>query len=506
MKLSLYQRLSLGLFLVFSLIAVIFYLWSTDSETQYRFESQQTLHLSLAANLARDNPLLQKGLYDHGALQNLFHTLMVLGPAFEFYFLDPNGKILTHSSDQSTLKRKNIDLSPIIALTHNQKALPIYGDDPRHGNRQKIFSAAPVFNGNTLQGYLYVIVAGQHYDNAFDKTLSSKHSEFSLLLVCGALSFLFFVTLFMFRFFTKPLRRLIHDIQMWQSAGVESQAGKINEWKEHTENEVHQLGFLYQKMRSKIFEQVQQLKHNDECRREVLADISHDLRTPLASLQGYIETMHLQDQKLSQEQRRQYMGVALKNAQHLKKLIDQVFELSHLENSKTSLNIEGFNLLEFIHDVSAKFALKMQNKGISFTLKPQQGNLQVHNDMGKLERVLSNLLENAVRHTFEGGHIGIHVEELDQHNYTLTVHDNGTGIKQDEIAYIFDARYRASNAIQDDESHNGLGLAITKKLLQLMQCDIRVNSEINQGTRFIFTLPKKVNDDCGAHNRLEHTL
>lgn len=490
MKLSLYQRLSLGLFLIFTLIAMVFYVWSTHSEEQYRYESQQHLHLSLAASLARDNPLLQKGLYDHEALKNLFHTLMVLGPAFEFYFVDPNGKILTHSSDQSTLSRTHIDLMPVIALTHNKLPLPVYGDDPKHDLRQKIFTAAPVFNGNTLQGYLYVIVAGEHYDDAFNMTLSTKHSEFSLLLVCGALLFLFIVTLVMFRFFTQPLRKLIRDITVWQNAGIDSQVGEMNQWKNHTDNEVHQLGCLYQKMRTKIHEQVQLLKNNDESRREILADISHDLRTPLASLQGYIETMHIQDNKLLPEQRKQYMGVALKNAQHLKKLIDQVFELSHLENGNTSLNLEPFNLIEFLYDVSAKFALKMQEKQINCEIKPSSGNIQVSSDIGKLERVLSNLLENAVRHTPKEGEITIMAESHNEQTYTLTVSDNGSGIKQDELPYIFDARYRASNAIQDDETHNGLGLAITKKLLQILHCDIRVKSNINQGTSFSFNLNK----------------
>lgn len=495
MKLSLYQRLSLGLFFLFSLIVVIFYVWSTHSEEQYRYESQQHLHLSLAANLVRDNPLLQKGLYDHSALKNLFHTLMILGPAFEFYYLDPNGKVLTYSSDQSTLKRTHIDLMPIIALTHNKQALPVYGDDPKHESRQKIFTAAPVYNENTLQGYLYVIVAGEHYDDAFNLTLSTQHSEFSLFLVCGALLFLFIVTLAMFRFFTQPLRKLIGDITVWQNAGIDSKEVSMNKWQSHTDNEVHQLGCLYQKMRAKIHEQVQLLKRNDESRREVLADISHDLRTPLASLQGYIETMHIQDDKLLPKQRKQYMGVALKNAQHLKKLIDQVFELSHLENNQTKLNLETFNLIEFLYDVSAKFSLKMQEKQISCIIKPSSGHIQVRSDIGKLERVLSNLLENAIRHTSQEGQITMLVEpnivESNGNNtYSLTVSDNGSGIKQSEIAYIFDARYRASNAVQDDETHNGLGLAITKKLLQILHCDIHVKSEINKGTSFSFNLNK----------------
>ena len=163
MRLSLYHRLSLSLLVVFIVIISVFFVWAEHLEQTTRYESEQHLHLSLAASLARDNPLLQKGAYDHQALKNLFHTLMVLGPAFEFYFVDPSGVILTHSITPSLIKRDRIDLKPLIQLTQNQASLPIYGDDPQHENRKKIFSAAPVFNGSELIGYLYVIVTGERY-------------------------------------------------------------------------------------------------------------------------------------------------------------------------------------------------------------------------------------------------------------------------------------------------------------------------------------------------------
>ena len=88
MKLSLYHRLSLSLLVVFIAIISVFYIWAQQLEQKTRYESEQNLHLSLAASLARDNPLLQQGVYDHHALKNLFHTLMVMGPAFEFYFVE----------------------------------------------------------------------------------------------------------------------------------------------------------------------------------------------------------------------------------------------------------------------------------------------------------------------------------------------------------------------------------------------------------------------------------
>ncbi len=490
MKFSLYQRLSLSLLLVFVVIAFFFYFLSQQIEQSTRFESEQRLHLSLAANLASDNPLLQQGVFDHQALKNLFHTLMVLGPAFEFYYIDPTGKILTYSANRSQVKRERIDLVPILQLIRNQAPLPIYGDDPRHKSRKKIFSAAPVFNGADLQGYLYVIVTGEQYDHAFEQLQSNKVIEFSLLLAGGAIVFLFIVTLGLFRYFTNPLRQLTQDMTAFKESGFDKSKVKLSAWQPISTNEVHQLGNVFQEMVEQINSQLMRLQQADIHRRELLAHISHDLRTPLASLQGYIETIALKGKNLAADEQQQFIDTALKNSQQLKKLIDQIFELAHLEDGQVSLNLETFNLAELLWDIVAKFSLQAQHKNISLKVLPAASHVQVYSDIGKIERVLSNLIENALRHTPEKGEIAIEINEVKNNQCQISVKDNGTGIRAEEVAYIFDARYRASNAIQSQGQHTGLGLAITKRLLALLQSEISVKSKLGQGTTFIFNVRK----------------
>ena len=493
MKLSLYQRLALSLFLVFIVIASVFYFWSQQIEQKTRFESEQRLHLSLAANLASDNPLLQQGVYDHKALKNLFHSLMILGPAFEFYYLDPEGKILTYSADKSQVKRKQVNLVPILQLTRNQKSLPIYGDDPRDAQRKKIFSAAPVFNGSDLQGYLYVIVTGEQYDEAFAQLQQSKTIELSLLFFAGGIVFLFVILLGLFRYFTNPLRLLSRDMTRFKEAGFDKNKVKLKSWQSHGTNEVHQLGNVFADMVEKINDQLQHLQQADIQRRELLAHFSHDLRTPLASLQGYIETIALKGDSLTKNERQQFINTALKNSQQLKQLIDQIFELAHLEDGQVSVNLETFNLAELLWDIVAKFSLQAEQKNIRLKVSPEECQIQVYSDIGKIERVLSNLIENALRHTPEHGEILISLQENNSDNENqcqISVKDTGTGIRSEEIAYIFDARYRASNAIEDKGKHTGLGLAITKRLLALLQSDISVKSKLGEGTTFAFYVRK----------------
>lgn len=488
MRLSLYHRLSLSLLVVFIVIFSVFYFWSEHLEKTTRYESTQQLHLSLAASLARDNPLLQKGAYDHEALKNLFHTLMVLGPAFEFYFVDPIGNILTHSITPSLIKRNRIDLTPLIELTQNRASLPIYGDDPQHDNRKKIFSAAPVFNDGELRGYLYVIVAGERYEDAYNRLNSDRATVLSMVMLVGALLFLFVVMLGIFYYFTRPLRCLNRDIQKLKLVGFDKSKTQLTPWRHNSNNEVHQLGVAFDDMVSQINNQINLLQQSDKQRRELLADISHDLRTPLSSLQGYLEIIADKNKSLTVEERDKYINTVLKNTLQLKSLIDQIFELAHLDGGQVSLNIESFNLAELIYDVIAKFSLQAKTKGISIKIKPESSYTQVSCDIAKLERVLSNLLENAIRHCSDGGNITFEIEELDHGQCRLKISDNGTGIRSEELAYIFDTRYRASNSVEDGNKHTGLGLAITKKLLELLNSDIKVQSKLGQGTSFSFNL------------------
>ena len=147
-------------------------------------------------------------------------------------------------------------------------------------------------------------------------------------------------------------------------------------------------------------------------------------------------------------------------------------------------------MAELLHDIVAKFQYRLNAKKIQLIIEPFECEFMVNTDIGKLERVLSNLLENAIRHTSDSGKITLVITEINLNQCQLTITDTGTGIKEEELLYIFDTRYRGSNAVQDKEKHTGLGLAITKKLLELLKSDIKVTSTLGEGTTFSFNLRK----------------
>lgn len=493
MKIRFYQRLAGSLVAVFMLIMFACFWWTGQWQQLTQQEAQQQLHIGLADHLVHDNPLLAQGVYDYAALQNLFHTLMILGPNFEFYYLDPKGKILTYSAQPGQVKAQHIDIVPIQKLIAGSQDFPLVADDPRQPGAHKIFSAAAVFNAEQLQGYLYVIIGGQRYDSILAGLKNSQSMrEFALFLVSG-LIILLVAMLVLFKYFTAPLNRLSDDMEKVRAADFKRD--KLPEnlavWPAQSNNEVDRLGCAFSDMLTHIDSQFEQLSQIDSQRRVLLADLSHDLRTPLASLQGYIETLALNAETLSAQDRNRFINISLKNAKDLKHLIDQIFELAYLEGGQVTLNQEPFPLGELLHDVVAKFSLEAQAKNIKLSLSPSQFNYQVFADIGKLERVLTNLIANALRHTPAFGKIELLVtREVDK--LRVDIRDTGVGISDKEIAFIFDARYQASNTEQDTCSHAGLGLAICQRLMALLGSDLKVESQLGKGSCFSFEL-KMVN-------------
>lgn len=493
MKLCFYQKLALSLVAVFMLVLVGFFLASGQLQTQIKQEAEQKLHLDLAKHLVGDNPLLQEGVYDYKALENLFHTLMILGPNFEFYYLDAQGKILTYSAEKGKVKRERVELSPLLSIIGGSEGYPVFGDDPKDPSKQKIFSVAPVYNNETLQGYLYVIIGGEIYDSILAGLQNSKSMREFALFMGASLIILLVALLGLFRFFTTPLRRLTEDMLFITRADFQSQDSqhKLANWDKHSSNEVHILGHAFTSMLLHIHQQFEQLQQIDSKRRILLADLSHDLRTPLANLEGYIETLSLKGDSLNEADRKRFIDIALKNAKNLKRLIDQIFELAYIEGGQVTLHQEPFPLGDLLHDVAAKFALKAKHKNIHLSVTPAQFEYQVFADIGKLERVLTNLLENAIRHTPDNGEIQIHVSaqsDSGQDKLRVDIRDSGVGISDKEIAFIFDARYQASNSEKDNCIHAGLGLAISRKLMALLESDLLVESQLGKGTCFSFEL------------------
>ena len=221
----------------------------------------------------------------------------------------------------------------------------------------------------------------------------------------------------------------------------------------------------------------------ENLRKELLANVSHDLRTPLASIQGYLETILMKDGNLEPERRTQFINTSLQSTIKLRTLVDELFELSKLEAKETELRTEPINLTDLIHDVMAMHRMTAQENNLEMVADLHVDLPMVIGDTKLIDRVLGNLIGNAVKYANDGDKVEVSAACTPTH-VVVKIEDTGVGIPAEDLPYIFD-RFRRGNT---GKSGTGLGLAIVRNVLELHESDYNLDSKEGQGTTFTFTL------------------
>ncbi|MBL4585347.1 MAG: HAMP domain-containing protein [Pseudomonadales bacterium] len=495
---TLYAKLAMVLSLLLIAIGAIYMAVSLSVTQQHNDEVSQRVSRDLAKNLIMDRNLVAQGQLDEGALRDTFNMYMVINPSIEIYLLDLKGKILSHSADPGKVKRTDVSLAPIDDFLE-KNLYPLLGDDPRSHDRQKAFSVTPVPNAKNPEGYLYIVLQGEEYDSINEAVRESYLLWLSSWAVAGSLMFGLLAGLLLFYFLTRRLRHLTQMMERFKNSDFsehKSYRNKIGDdaLSEHhqknidtkSNDEIDRLGDTFDAMAQRIMAQLQAITEQDNNRRELIAQVSHDLRTPLASLRGYLETLKIKSGELSEEQQQRYIDISLRQSEHLTDLVGELFELATLDATEQLAHIEPFAVTELVHDVCQKFSLDLENKRISLEVTLEEGIPFVLGDIALIERVLENLLENAIRHTPEEGAINVVVKK-ENSQVSVSIRDTGIGIKTEELPRIFDRFYQAENAHREGQ-HVGLGLAIVKRVLELHQSTISVDSKSGQGAEFYFHL------------------
>jgi signal transduction histidine kinase len=239
-------------------------------------------------------------------------------------------------------------------------------------------------------------------------------------------------------------------------------------------------------LESLVDERTQALVRATEARNSLIENLAHDLRTPLTSLRGYLDRLNLADEALSEAEHSRYIGIAVRQAERLIRLVRELFELVRLEDVLARLTLERFSPVEIVQDVAQEFGSIAENRNIVFELAPGAEAVQIVGDISLFQRLVDNLVDNAVRHTPAEGTITVRLG-ADGADVVLEVGDTGRGIKHDDLNRIFN-RYERGDAT-GRISGAGLGLAIVKRILELHHGSIIVDSALGVGTRFTVRLP-----------------
>lgn len=479
----LHARLTAAFGLLLVLLAAILAVLLMHVSERYHAEVSQRLNAGIAMYVTDELPLLENGKVNRRALDKLAHQTMTLNPSAEVYLLAPDGHVLATLVPATRIVRDVVDLAPIRRFLADHDARPIFGDDPTHLDRRGVFSVAPLRADGKLAGYLYVVLGSEHFDSVVAAVKGSYTLQLGFAVAAAIVVAIFIVSMILFRALTLPLRRLAQRMRQWSNrAGI----GDVGTDSMDGGNEIAELDRRFGRMAERIERQLGELRSSDALRRELIANVSHDLRTPLASMRGYLETVLLKGERLDPGTRREYLETAFRQCEHLERLIAALFELSKLESGAVVPQLEDFSLSELLHDVALRFRLRAEQAGVTLHVRCDPAGPHAYGDIALVERVLENLLDNALRHTTGGGRVSLEMLPEPARIRVMVV-DNGSGVAVEDLPSVFDRFYRGGGQVRG--TRTGLGLAIVRRIVELHGQTVSLSSTPGVGTCVEFGLP-----------------
>lgn len=492
MKLSLFSnRLLVKLclsFLSILLFAAIGYILITAHITNnHYYETTQRLHANLAQHLIDEkfsdqSPFDEEGNVNKALFGDIMHDMMAVNRAIEVYLLDETGQVaysvvLDHEAPD--IQARRIGMVPIQRFIRKKGTEFILGDDPRNPENQKIFSAAS-FEKNDRKGFIYIVLAGEDYLTTRASLFDGYFFRLGLRGITLTLLFAAILGILSVWYLTKNLRELIFATKRFQE-------GDLHYRIQHADKmDLSIMAKTYNEMADTIVSDIDKIKSLELHRRELIANISHDLRTPLSIIQGYVETLRIKRMDLTDEEREEYLSTVNHGCERLAKLIAQLFEYSKLEANQIEPEKEPFLITELANDIHRYYKVIAEQKNIELQLDMDPTTPLVFGDISLVERAIQNLMDNAIKFTPNGGMVGIKIIPEKEH-VEIMISDTGPGIQKKHQSLIFE-RYRQTKTGQVKEGA-GLGLAIVKKIMELHNASIKVLSNPSNGTSFSFELP-----------------
>lgn len=487
-RLSLWQRLSL-LFAALLMACFGSAAWLQMAQSvRYSQQIEQRLLHRLADHIAANTHTMGVQGLDRKKLSAFVDRLQVTNPGVELYVLDSHGRVEMRYPDSAVLRRSQVDLSPVRDFLANKQAL-VLGDDPLSSTGSKAFSAASYARGAGESGYLYAVLQGSAYDMAAAATGWDNAVQIALRSIGLIAPFGLMAGLAAFRWVTRPLRQLTQQIEQLERIQRRSQplsASLTSQSKMVLHDEIAILRQSFERLMATNADQWQRLSTQDQQRRELLASLSHDLRSPLASLHGYLETLLMKSAYLDLDERNRYLRSALAQSRSVANLASELLELARMELGMVKPMLERFSLEELAQDVIQKLELSASSRKQRIATQFDVNLPDVYADIGMIERVLTNLLDNAIRHSPADGDIQVRLQNRGD-RVSVEISDSGTGIDPAHRSTLF--LWPSARRDHRSERHgHGLGLAIVQQILQLHGSLISLGEQADRGAVFVFTL------------------
>lgn len=402
-------------------------------------------------------------------------------PNYRIFFVHKGGYQLLVDSGAPLLKPEFFPPEILEAALSDTAPDPAFYTVP-YQDQSLPFSVARMNFGGT-DGYLLVLLRTNDYSGAAALLLENAGARAAVItfVVVSLVAVAFGLVLF--SLVTKNFYKLLVTVRAYRDGDFSQRAPAT------VKNEIGELSAAVNEMAEQIVSNIDELRRRDETRRELMANIAHDLRSPAAGIVALTDTLALQGATLPPEEtERCYQGLT-QCGESLTAMVDELFELSRLESGEIRLHPEEVSVRDLTTRAASRFRAPANRRGITARLSESGGDALVQCDVKLIGRVLDNLLGNSLKFTAAGGTITLgYLSNSD--SVRLFVSDTGSGIPKEQLTKIFDRFEQLGQQRSGPDLGLGLGLAIVAHILQLHQVAIAVESEVGRGSTFSFELPR----------------
>lgn len=463
------------------MLGMAFVIIASKYSSSFYTSVHQELYGDLAQHLATFSKPFKDGRPDTAVTHDIIHSTMVANPSVEVYLLDTAGNITDYVVPDTTVQIRKVDMTKVrqwLTAAVGEKPL---GDNPKQPTEPCIFSVASVHDKGKVAGYVYAVLSSEKQRTIFNLIGGHLHYSLGMYIFLIILVVIFIVGIVTFFLITRSIEGIVKVVKRFKegdySARIEG----------HDKGNLGMLTSTFNDMADVIVDNIEKITATDKFRQELIANISHDLRTPLAITRGYVETLMIKEDGLTEQEKRKYLSILYDSTKKLSMLVEQLFQFAKLEANLIVPEKELFFVNELVSDILVANELKAKEKRIELHIDANEALPPVIADIALTERVFQNLLDNAFNHTPEGGHIAVRLLN-EEKGVKVLFSDSGTGISKEQQPFIFE-RYGQLGRSTNDTKGMGIGLAIVKKILELHQAVIEVISEPGKGTTFVFVLP-----------------
>ncbi len=463
---SLYYKFILG-YVIFGLLGfLVIGFFSSNATYEYLLQEKADLLYDEANQLALDC----SSVYGRTApsLETVSHQLSILSPSLqsEIWVVNRDGMV-TIDSEKGARKGLSVDFDPTALGNKNYGIGNFYGAFPY----DVLSVSAPITGNYTIYGYVLIHMPISQIQASRDGLLNIVYLTFGIIFI---LSLVILATFTLTVYF--PLKKITAGANEYASGNLEYRI----QLSSHDE-----IGYLAETL-NYMSDKLNQL---EEYQKTFIANVSHDFRSPLTSIKGFLEA--ILDGTIPPEMHDKYLNRVITETERLNKLTQGMLTLNSLD-SKGLLFRTNFDINRVIKDTAATFEVVCSQKNLTFDLTFGDSIQMVYGELGKIQQVLYNLIDNAIKFSPDGS--TIYIQAYPKHEKIfVSVKDTGIGIPKDSIKKIWERFYKTDLSRGKDKKGTGLGLSIVKEIIQAHGENIDVISTVGVGTEFIFSLPRPVN-------------